>query len=240
MPLVGLLALAFVACGPEYVDPIRARARTERRRLRRMAYQANVLRTLANGCSFQPNALGCKTTDPKCTSGSCRSGDHFVRTRPAQGLWLLGQPYRFVGTVSWGIAWGSNCRVTRMPAQETALERVFDDLRRLEGDGAEGLGVSELRRDVGQRLCDLPSGWSQRQARRCTPDFRAREPVRTGLHVRAAPQRLVVRLRLRSPYGDYALSLEAYARGLVHHFRNEATILAWRSSTRDAPATSTP
>ncbi|HEY3499656.1 MAG TPA: hypothetical protein VGK73_33425, partial [Polyangiaceae bacterium] len=99
-PLVGLLALAFLACGSEYVDPIQRVPVPSADACSEWLTESECLADAAHGCSFQPNARGCKTTDAQCTSGSCRSGDPFVRSRPAQGLWLLGQPYRFVGTVS--------------------------------------------------------------------------------------------------------------------------------------------
>jgi mannan endo-1,4-beta-mannosidase len=225
--LVGLLALAFLACGPAYVDPIQRLATPGADACGGWLTESACLEDAAHGCSFQPNALGCKTTDPKCTSGSCRSGDPFVRSRPAQGLWLLGQPYRFLGTVSWGIAWGSECQANTLPDQETALARVFDDL-------------------VDLRITALKVWAFQSYAGTSGSDYASFERVVAA--ARRAGVRLIFVLENQyeqdctsgpprndawyatgyaSPYGSYALSLVDYARGLVSHFRDEPTILAW-------------
>ncbi len=225
--LVGLVALACVACGPEYVDPIQRLPAASADACEEWLTESDCLLDAAHGCSYQPNALGCKTTDPKCTSGSCRSGDPFVRSRPAQGLWLRGQPYRFVGTVSWGIAWGSECQVNTLPDQETALKRVFDDL-------------------VDVRLTVLKVWAFQSYAGTSGSDYASFERIVAA--ARRAGVRLIFVLENQyeqdctsgparndswyasgyaSPYGNYALSLVDYARGLAGHFRDEPAILAW-------------
>jgi mannan endo-1,4-beta-mannosidase len=227
VPLVGLFALAFVACGPEYVDPIERVPVQSADACGEWLTESECLADAAHGCSFQPNAPGCKTTDPKCASGSCRSGDPFVRSRPAQGLWLLGQPYRFVGTVSWGIAWGSKCQVPGMPAQEAALERVFDDLVELKvtvlkiwafqsyaaGSGSDYASFERVvaaARRAGVRLIFVLENQHEQD---CTSG-----PPRNDSWYASG---------YASPYGEYALSLVDYARGLARHFRDEPTILAW-------------
>ncbi len=225
--LAGLIALALVACGTEYVDPIQRMPMPRADACSDWLTESDCLADAANGCSFQPNALGCKTTDPHCTSGSCRSGDPFVRRRPLQGLWLLGQPYRFVGTVSWGIAWGSDCQVSTMPDQESALVRVFDDLVELRVTvlkiwalqsyaGASGSDYASFERVVaaarraGVRLIFVLENQHEQD---CTSGPPRNDAWYTSGYA--------------SPYGNYALSLVDYARSLARHFRDEPTILAW-------------
>jgi hypothetical protein len=225
--MAGLVALAFLACGPEYVDPIQRLPAPSADACGEWLTASECVADAAHGCSFQPNALGCKTTDPKCTPGSCRAGDPFVRARSAQGLWLLGRPYRFVGTVSWGIAWGSDCQVNTLPDQKTALARVFDDL-------------------VDSKLTVLKVWAFQSYAGTTGRDYASLERVVAA--ARRAGVRLIFVLEnhyeqdctsgpprndswyasgYASPYGAYALSLVDYARGLASHFRDEPTILAW-------------
>ncbi len=192
-----LLALALLACGTKYVDPIQRLPAASADACGEWLTESDCLADAAHGCSFQPNALGCKTDDPKCAAGSCRAGDPFVRSRPDQGLWLLDQPYRFVGTVSWGIAWGQQLPGEHDAGSSDGARANLRRSRRLEADGAEGLGIPELRGQLGQRLCELRAGHRSSSARRRAADFRAREPIRTGLHVRPTPQRLLVRFRLR-------------------------------------------
>ena len=224
---LALVALPLVACGTQYVDPIQRAPAPSPDACGDWLTESECLADAVHGCSFQPNPLGCKTTDPNCTPGTCRSGDPFVRRRPAQGLWLLGQPYRFIGTVSWGIAWGSDCQVPRMPDQETALERVFDDLVELKVTvlkiwafqsyaGASGSDYASFERVVtaarraGVRLIFALENQHERD---CTSG-----PPRNDAWYASG---------YASPYGDYALSLVDYARGLARHFRDEPTILAW-------------
>jgi mannan endo-1,4-beta-mannosidase len=226
LPVVALLALALLACGREYVDPIERVPAPGADACGEWLTASECLADAAHGCSFQPNAVGCKTTDPKCTAGSCRSGDAFVRSRPAQGLWLLGRPYRFVGTVSWGIAWSSGCQVSTLPDQEAALVRVFDDLVELKvtalkiwafqsyagasgSDDASFERVVAAARRAGVRLIFV----LENQYADCTSG-----PARNDAWYASG---------YASPYGDYALSLVDYARGLARHFRDEPTILAW-------------
>jgi len=224
---VGLLALACLACGTEYVDPIQRAPVPSADACSQWLTQNDCLADAAHGCSFQPNPLGCKTTDPSCTPGSCRSGDPFVRSRPAQGLWLLGQPYRFIGTVSWGIAWGSDCQVSTMPDQATALERVFDDLVELRvtvlkvwafqsyagptgNDYASFQRVVAAARRAGVRLIFVLENQHEQD---CTSG-----PSRNDSWYASG---------YASPYGDYALSFIDYARDLALFFRDEPTVLAW-------------
>ena len=225
LPVVALLALA-VACGTEYVDPIQRLPVASADACSAWLTESECLADAAHGCSFQPNAVGCKTTDPECNPGSCRAGNAFVRSRPAQGLWLLGEPYRFVGTVSWGIAWGP-CQVNTLPDQQTAVQRVFDDLVDLKLTvlkvwafqsyaGTSGTDYASFQRVVaaarraGVRLIFVLENQYEQD---CTSG-----PPRNDSWYASG---------YASPYGSYALSLVDYARDLALHFRDEPTLLAW-------------
>lgn len=223
-----LLALALAGCGTEYVDPIQLVPEPSFDACNEWQTQSACLADAARGCSFQPNAVGCKTGDASCAPGTCRSGDPFVRRRQAQGLWLHDRPYRFVGTVSWGIAWSSDCSVDTLPDQESALERVFDDLVDLKITvlkvwamqsyaGDSGADYSSFERIVaaarraGVRLIFVLENQHEQD---CSSG-----PARNDAWYATG---------YASAYGDYALSLPDYARGLARHFRDEPVILAWQ------------
>jgi hypothetical protein len=143
-------------------------------------------------------------------------------------LWLHDSPYRFLGTVSWGIAWGRFCTVGTMPDQDAALVRLFDDLVDLGINalkiwafqsyaGSSGTDYSSLQRVVdaarraGVRLIFVLENHHHEGG--CTTGPVRDDAWYVGGHA--------------SPYGDHALSLPEYTRGLVTHFRDEPTILAW-------------
>jgi mannan endo-1,4-beta-mannosidase len=225
--VAGLLALQLAACGTQYADPIQETPGRNEDGCGAWLTESECLADTAHGCSFQPNDVGCKTSDPACTPGVCRSGDPFVRRRQGQELWLHDSPYRFVGTVSWGIGWGRICDVNTMPDQSAALVRVFDDLVELEINvlkvwafqsyaGSSGSDYSSLERVVdaarraGVRLIFVLE--NHYEAGCSTGPTRDDAWYGGGYAL---------------PYGDHALSLPDYARGLVTHFRDEPTILAW-------------
>lgn len=223
-----VLSLLLGACGTQYADPIQGGPPTDAGDpcgvwLTESECNADA----ANGCSFQPNTVGCKTTDPECLPGTCRSGDPFVRRRERQGLWLHELPYRFVGTVSWGISWGRSCTVGTMPDHDAALVRVFDDLVDLKVNvlkvwafqsyaGASGRDYSSLERVVdaarraGVRLIFV---LENHHGGGCSTGATRDDAWYGGGYA--------------SPYGEYQLSFPDYARDLVAHFRNEPTLLAW-------------
>lgn len=225
--LLSLLLPALSGCGTEYLDPIQAVPEPSGDACGDRLTESACLADPSHGCSFQPNSIGCKTADPGCSPGICRSGDPFVRRGQAQGLWLHGLPYRFVGTVSWGIAWGRDCSISTMPDQEAALVRLFDDLVDLKitvakiwamqsyagpsgSDYASFERVVAAARRAGVRLIFV---LENQYAQDCSSG-----PPRDDAWYGSG---------YASPYGDYALSLVDHARGLARHFRDEPTILAW-------------
>jgi len=224
--LVTATSLFAFACGTQYSDPIGAGADVPAEGCAAWVNQSDCRADTANGCSFQPNPIGCHEGAVGCAPGACRSGDPFVR-RSGQTLRLRGAPYRFTGSVSWGIAWGrEQCRVTSMPDQEQALVRTFDDLVDLRASvlkiwahqyyaGSSGTDYTSFERVVaaarraGVRLIFvLENQWSD-----CSLGGTRDDAWFTSGYL--------------SPYGGYALSFPEYVRGLVQHFRDEPTLLAW-------------
>lgn len=219
---VVLSTIACAGCGSEYADPIRGPADDA---CAHWTTETACTSDTANGCSFEPNLVGCHSGDPGCPSGLCRGGDPFVR-RTGRTLWLHDAPYSFVGSVSWGIAWDPDgCRVTSLADQNRALARTFDDLSDVCASalkiwafqsfaGAAGTDYSSFDRVVaaarraGVRLIFvLENEWAD-----CTSGTRDDAWFASGF---------------QSPYGSYTLSFVDYVRGLVEHFANEPTVLAW-------------
>lgn len=219
-----LLVLALGACGTRYADPIRGTSGPAGDACGVWKEEAECLADTANGCSFQPNQVGCKTTDPGCAPGVCRAGDPFVRRRQ-DALWLHDLPYRFVGTVSWGIAWGG-CEIGTLETHDEALVRTFDDMVDLgvtvlkiwafqSYAGTSGTDYSRFERVVdaarraGVRLIFV----LENHYADCTSGSARDDAWYAGGYA--------------SPYGDYTLSFPDYAAGVASHFRDEPAILAW-------------
>jgi hypothetical protein len=147
--------------------------------------------------------------------------------RFGDALLLHDAPYRFVGTVSWGLAWASDgCQVYSQADRDQAIARTFADL-------------------VGMRASVLKVWAFQSFAGESGTDYSSFERIVDA--ARRAGVRLILVLEnhypdctsggarddawyrggFESPYGDYALSYPDYVSGLVARFRDEPTILAW-------------
>jgi mannan endo-1,4-beta-mannosidase len=214
-------------CSTEYADPIRGSEGTSGGDpCVTWTDVASCRADSARGCSFQPNPVGCVSTDPTCGPGTCLSGDPFVR-RTGESLSLRGRPYTFVGALCWGLAWAEgSCTLGTLPNQEVAIQRTFDDLVRMR---ANALKIFAFQRFAG------PSG----------RDYSSFDRIVTA--ARRAGVRLVFVLEnhnpicsrgperadawydrgYAAPYDGYTLSFTDYVQGLVDHFRDEPTILAW-------------
>lgn len=215
-----------LACSTQYADPIRREAGEASDPCSERLTEAECQGDTAHGCSFQPNDPGCRPQDLGCAPGICRGGDPFVR-RSGETLWLHGDPYRFSGAVSLGLAWAEDgCRTDSQPDFETNLTRTFQDLVPMR---ASVLKVWAFQSFAG------PTG----------TDYTAFERIATA--ARRAGVRLIFVLETHwaecsrggerddawyatghaAPYGGYALSFPDYTRRLVTHFRDEPTILGW-------------
>jgi hypothetical protein len=180
----------------------------------------------AHGCTFQPNAVGCYAEDSTCPAGACMGGDPFVR-RTGATLWLHGDSFSFLGPVSWAAAGNTTgCRVTAYPTQDDALTQTFDDMVDMKVTGFR-IWAFQSYAGAGGR------------------DYSSFDKV--VAYARRAGVRLIMVLENNrgdctqggqrddawfgsgylAPYGNYTLSLVDYVRGLVTHFRDEPTIMAW-------------
>jgi mannan endo-1,4-beta-mannosidase len=188
---------------------------------------ADCVADTAHGCTVQPNTAGCLTTDATCTELTCQGGDPFVR-RTGQTLRLHDEPYRFVGVNNWGIAWDADgCKIGEFATQDAALARMFDDLVAMKVSvarlwafqsfaGSTGRDYSSFdnvvhyaRRANIRLVLVLENMWADG----CTPGERRDDAwFATGY---------------LAPYSNYALSYSDYVLGLVNHFKDEPTILAW-------------
>jgi mannan endo-1,4-beta-mannosidase len=180
----------------------------------------------ADGCSLQPNPTGCLSSDASCGAGQCRGGDPFVR-RSGEALFLHGAPFNFMGTVSWWLAWDDDgCKIGAYSSQENALGPSFDDLARMH--------VSVLRFWAYQSYAGA-SGTDYSHFDKVVAQARAAGvrliPVLENMHpdCSASPARDDAWFAdgYKSPYGNYALSYRDYVAGLVAHFSDEPTIMAW-------------
>lgn len=213
------------ACGTQYADAIAEGSAAAPDPCSTWLTESECRADTLHGCSFQPNDVGCHVADPTCAPGICRGGDPFVR-RSGATLWLHAAPFTFVGAVSWGVAWDPDgCRMSSLPDQEQALERTFDDLADMRAAvlkiwafqsfaGNSGVDYTSFDRVVaaarraGVRLIFVLENYWQD----CTAGERNDAWFGGGY---------------QAPYAGYALSLPDYAAGLVEHFRDEPTVLAW-------------
>ena len=241
-PRVRLLVLAsFLAgCSTQYVDPVRAGhdGGSAADPCAQWLSEAECARDVANGCSVQPNEIGCHLDDATCAAFTCASGNPFVR-RAGADLLLHDRPFRFVGANAWGVAGRDGiCQYSAFSSQQEALAQVFGDLADMRvpvlrawafqsSCGESGTDYSALdqvvrySRSAGVRLIFvLENMWDD-----CSKGKRDDAWFRSGYN---------------EAYGGYALSFPEYARRLVEHFRDEPSILAWEimheASGGDGPA----
>ncbi|HYP98187.1 MAG TPA: cellulase family glycosylhydrolase [Polyangiaceae bacterium] len=237
-----LLACTLAGCSTQYADPVRAAggagggaggtggdaggdSGSGTDPCSRWGSETECVKDTANGCSVQPNEVGCLLDDASCVAWACASGDPFV-SRSGPDLFLKGRPFRFVGANAWGVAGrNGNCQYSGFPSQREALPQVFGALAEMR--------VQVLRVWAFQSFCGA-SG----------TDYSALDQV--VRYARSAGVRLIFVLEnmhddcsqgkrddswfqagYREPYGNYALSFPDYTRGVVTHFRDEPTVLAW-------------
>lgn len=191
----------------------------------------------ALGCSFQPNPVGCASTDPACAPGACRLGDPFVRAVEGK-LLLNGEPFRPVGVGSWGILQVGQCASALPEERELAIERAFDGLIASRTSLVRAYAFQSMAGPSGTdfALLDAAVRASRRAGTRlmlmlehghgdCSDELvRDDEWYRTGYLV---------------PGGGYALSYRDYARAVAERYRDEPTVLGYgllQSLAADDPA----
>ena len=240
-----LLACTLAGCSTQYADPVRAAggaggagggasgtggdaggdAGSGTDPCSRWGTETECVKDTANDCSVQPNEVGCLLDDASCVPWTCASGDPFV-SRSGPDLFLKGRPFRFVGANAWGVAGrNGNCQYSGFPSQQEALPQVFGALAEMRVQvlrvwafqsfcGASGTDYSALdlvvryARSAGVRLIFVLENMHDD----CSQGKRDDSWFQTGY---------------REPYGNYALSFLDYTRGVVTHFRDEPTVLAW-------------
>jgi len=217
------LLLALAGCDPRYIDII---SQTDASDPCASLSADLCAADTRDGCAFQPNPTGCTSTNPACGAGTCASGDPFVR-RSGEALFLHGAPFTFVGTVSWGLAWADDgCQIAKYKSQQAALGPTFDELAAMHTTvlrfwafqayaGASGADFSHFDRLVqaaraaGVRLIPV----LENMHADCSSGITLDDAWFAGGYTK--------------PYGSYALSYRDYVTGLVTHFRDEPTIMAW-------------
>lgn len=238
-----VLSLVLTSCGTQYPDPVRAAdagasGMGDTAGASAMGGSGGMVdpcaswhtedecnRDTVHHCSLQPNDVGCVLNDAGCAPGICSGANPFVR-RVGASLLLKGQPFRFVGTNAWGVAWAdAGCRYGGFPDQDAALTKAFSELTEMHVQvlrvwafqafaGPNGNDYSALERVVqyarsaGIRLIFVLENMSTD----CSKGRRDDSWFQTGY---------------AAPYGGYALSFPAYVDGLVVHFSNEPTVFAW-------------
>jgi hypothetical protein len=120
-----LLALACAGCGREELDLLVRAQKTDP--CLAFTTQDECGQNTALGCAFQPNAVGCRSDDPTCPPGMCRSGDAFVR-RAGRSFTLNGAPFRFAGVSSWAMLQPDTCATVKAPARAAWIQSAYDDL----------------------------------------------------------------------------------------------------------------
>jgi hypothetical protein len=221
---LGLLSVgALGACSPHFADAI---VRPETSDPCLLLSATDCLMDSVDGCSLQPNPTGCRASDATCGAGVCRGGVPFV-ARSGEALFLGQTSFHFLGTVSWQIAWqDGGCRVSGFPNQESALAPFFDELASMHVSvlrfwafqsyaGATGTDYSHFDRIV---LSARAAGI------RLMPVLESYHPDCTASSARDDTW---FATGYKLPYGNYALSYRDYVAGVVTHFRDEPTILAW-------------
>lgn len=231
------VALVCVSC-TQYADPVVASKPNGSDPCAAWQTQSACAADSAHDCSVQPNEVGCHLNDLTCAPWQCASGDPFVR-RVGASLTLKDQPFRFVGANAWGVGWADGgCQYSAFSDQDAALAQTFGDLA--------DMHVQALRIWAFQSFTG-PNG----------DDYSSLEHV--VQYARAAGIRLIFVLEnmksdcskgtrddtwfqsgYQKPYGGYALSFPDYTRGVIAHFRDEPTVLAWEimheAGGNDAPA----
>ena len=120
-----VLGLASLACGRQELDLL-VRADQEDP-CSSFVRESDCHDNAALGCSFQPNAEGCRSDEPGCQPGMCRGGDPFVR-RVERSFFLNGEPFRFAGVSSWALLQPAACATVIAQERESWVEKVYDDL----------------------------------------------------------------------------------------------------------------
>jgi mannan endo-1,4-beta-mannosidase len=179
----------------------------------------------ALGCSYQPNAEGCRSDDPSCQPGMCSAGDPFVR-RAARSFLLNGQPFRFAGVSSWALLQPEGCATVKSAERATWIQDAYDELVPSRAKVARSFAFQSSAGASGNDFTLFDA--SVRAARRagirlqlvlennqggCSQGTRRDDAWYTGGYL--------------NPDGNYALSYRAYAESVATRYRDEPTVLGY-------------
>jgi hypothetical protein len=179
----------------------------------------------ALGCSFQPNAEGCLSTDPSCQPGLCRGGDPFVR-RVERSFFLNGEPFRFAGVSSWALLEGSQCATSSPDEREAWMQQAYDGLVASRTKVARFFAFQSSAGASGTdfTLFDATVRYARRAGVRVQLILEHGDGgCSEGGHHDAA----WYAGGYRNPDGKYALSYREFAEAVARRYRDEPTVLGY-------------
>ncbi len=177
------------------------------------------------GCSFQPNAEGCQSTDPSCQPGLCGGGDPFVR-RVERSFFLNGAPFRFAGVASWALQQLDQCTSTKPENRAAWTQRAYDDLVPARAKVARFFAFQSSAGPNGDDFTLFDS--SVRDARRAGIRLQfVLEHADGGCSQGMARDNAWYSGGYQSPDGNYALSYRDFAESVARRYRDEPTVLGY-------------
>lgn len=180
---------------------------------------------VAQGCSFQPNAEGCLSTDPSCQPGMCRGSDPFVRP-VERSFFLNGAPFRFVGVASWALLEATQCTAAKPEDREAWMQRAYDDLVPSRTKVARFFAFQSSAGPNGNDFTLFDS--SVRYARRAGIRLMfILDHAQGSCSVGGDRDTAWYASGYQNPDGNYARSYRAFAQALAEHYRDEPTVLGY-------------
>jgi hypothetical protein len=177
------------------------------------------------GCSFQPNADGCQSTDPSCQPGMCRGGDPFVR-RVERSFFLNGDPFRFAGVASWALQQLDQCTSTKPENREAWTQHAYDDLVPARTKVARFFAFQSSAGPQGDDFTLFDR--SVRDARRAGIRLQfVLDHANGGCSQGMARDNAWYAGGYQSPDGNYALSYRDFAESVARRYRDEPTVLGY-------------
>lgn len=179
----------------------------------------------ALGCSFQPNAVGCPSTDASCRPGMCGKGDPFVR-RVERSFFLNGDPFRFVGVASWALLEATQCTAAKPEDREAWMQQAYDELVPSRSKVARFFAFQSSAGPNGNDFTLFDS--SVRYARRAGIRLMfILEHAQGSCSVGGDRETNWYANGYQNPDGNYALSYRDFAQALAQRYRDEPTVLGY-------------
>lgn len=221
LPLV--FGLAAAACGRQNLDLLVQSEKDDP--CIGFSSQSDCAANAALGCSYWPNAEGCRSDDPSCQPGMCQSGDPFVR-RAAHGFLLNGAPFRFAGVSSWALLQPGSCGSVK-PAERAAwIQSAYDALVPSRAKIARFFAFQSSAGTSGSDFTLFDA--SVRAARRAGVRLQlVLESNDGGCSQGARRDDAWYGGGYQSPDGNYALSYRDFATAVATRYRDEPTVLGY-------------